>query len=226
MKVFDNIILVSGFANCYIIEREQECVLVDTGMSTKAKKITQTIKTNIPNKPLKSIILTHSHQDHLAGLATLNQLYEPSIVAHREESPFIMKTRNMPTRKDFDGFILKLFDRIMRIKGHEVHHEVEDNEEIHGLRVLHLPGHTPGTIALIDLDTQALFCGDIINTDKKGSKILPPSEKYALDYNQAIKSSIKMFDKVSPSVVLPGHGSPVFEPADAIKIYLDEYSKV
>ncbi len=94
------------------------------------------------------------------------------------------------------------------------------------MKILHLPGHTPGTIALVDIETQALFCGDIINVDKKGSKILPPKEKYALDYNQALKASFRMFDITSPSVVLSGHGTPIFEPDEAIKVYLDEYNKV
>jgi glyoxylase-like metal-dependent hydrolase (beta-lactamase superfamily II) len=208
------------------LEREEECILIDTGLSKKASKIITTINSNFPDKPLRAIFLTHHHQDHLGGLEVLKKLYEPSIIAHEEEIPFIMKTKEMPARKGFNGFMLRLFDKLLRLQVVEVDQNVTDKEEIYGLKVLHLPGHTPGTIALVDIETQALFCGDIINADKKGSKILPPSEKYALDYNQALKASLEMFDRTSPSVVLPGHGAPVFDPDEAIKVYLDEYSKV
>ncbi len=226
MRIFDSIHLVPSFVNSYVIEREKECVLIDTGLSKKASQIIQAINSNFPDKPLKAIFLTHSHQDHLAGLEALGKLYDPLVIAHEEESPFIMKTKEMPTRKGLDAFILKIFDKMLKISGYKVNQNVTDNEVIHGLRILHLPGHTPGTMALVDAETQALICGDIINTDKKGSKILPPNKKYALDYNQALDSSLKMFDMISPSVILPGHGSPIFEPEEAIKVYLDEYGKV
>lgn len=226
MKIFDSILLVPSFVNCYVIERENECILIDTGMSKNASKIIQTINSNFPDKPLKAIVLTHSHQDHLAGLKALEELYDPLVIAHEEETPFIMKIKEMPTRKGFDAIILKIFDKMLKISGCKVNQNVTANEVIHGLRVLHLPGHTPGTIALVDTETKALICGDIINTDKKGSKILPPSKKYALDYNQALDSSLKMFENFLPSVILPGHGSPIFEPEEAIKAYLDVYGKV
>lgn len=223
MKIFDSIHLVPSFVNCYILERETECILIDTGLSKKASQIIKVINSNFPDKPLNAIFLTHYHQDHLGGLETLKKLYEPSIIAHEEEIPYLMKTKEMPGHK---GFVSKFFDKLLSISEVEVNQKVTDNEEIYGLKILHLPGHTPGTIALVDIETQALFCGDIINADKKGRKILPPKEKYALDYNQALKASFRMFDTTSPSVVLPGHGSPIFEPDEAIKVYLDEYNKV
>lgn len=226
MRVFDEIILVPGGGNCYLIEREQECVLIDTGMSKKASKLIKTINSNFPYKPLEAIILTHSHQDHRAGLETLRKLYEPSVIAHEEESPYIEKTKELPSLGGFGGFMIKKLEGMVGISASKIDQKVVDNEVVYGLQVMHLPGHTPGTIALFDIENQALFCGDIINADKKGKKILPPKKDYALDYKQALKSSLRMLDKTSPSVILPGHGSPILEPEEAIKAYLDEYGKV
>jgi glyoxylase-like metal-dependent hydrolase (beta-lactamase superfamily II) len=226
MKIFENIYLIPGSVNCYIIEREQECVMIDTGMSKKASKIIHTIESNFPDKPLKAIFVTHSHVDHIMGLETLKKSYNPSIIAHKEESPYVERSKESPGFEGFGGFMVRIFEKMMRISGFKVDKEVEDNEEIHEIKVMHMPGHTPGTIALIDIETQALFCGDIINSDTKNKKILPPKESYALDYTQALKSSIRMLEETSPSVILPGHGPPIFEPDEAIKIYLDEYSKV
>ena len=223
MKIYDNIILIPGRGNCYLIERKQECVLIDTGMSKKASKLIKTINSNFPYKPLTAIIITHSHQDHIAGLEILSKIYEPSIIAHEEESPYIEQTKELPSFGGFGGFMLKLFEEMLGIPGSNVDQKVVDNDVVHGFKVMHLPGHTPGTIALFDIENQVLFCGDIINADKKGKKILPPKETFALDYEQALKSSVRMLEETSPSVILTGHGSPILEPEDAIKVYLDEY---
>jgi glyoxylase-like metal-dependent hydrolase (beta-lactamase superfamily II) len=64
MKILDSIFLIPSSVNCYLIEREEECVLIDTGMSKKAKSIIQTIEANCANKPLTAVIITHAHLDH------------------------------------------------------------------------------------------------------------------------------------------------------------------
>jgi len=226
MKILDNIFIIPSSVNCYLIEREQDCVLIDTGMSKKAKRIIQTIKSNCANKSLSAIIITHAHLDHYAGLETLVQLYGAETVAHKEESQYIMKTKEMPQREGFAGFMLKVLEKMSSVSGHNVDKIVTNQEVVNGLKVFHLPGHTPGTIALEDTVSNALFCGDIINANKTGDKILPPNQKFALDYEQALKASIKMFEITNPSVILPGHGSPILDPSDAIKTYLEEFGKV
>ncbi len=226
MRFFEKIFFIPGFVNCYLIERDEYCILIDAGMSKKAKKITQKISEQCPNKILKAIFVTHAHQDHTAGLKTLVRLYDSEIISHKKESGYIMKTEEFPTRGGFSGFMFKLLDKIMAIPACNVDKLVEDNEIVHGLRILHLPGHTPGTIALEDIETQALFCNDIINTNKEGTAILPPDKNYALDYDQAINSSIKMFQTSNPKAIMPGHGSPILEPEESIKLYLEEYKKV
>ncbi len=224
MRVLENIYLVSGFVNCYLIEREYDCVLIDTGMSKNAKNVIQTIKTHCPDKPLKAILITHAHLDHIRGLETLGQLYGPEVISHKDESAYIMKTEKMPTR---DGFFAKMttsFSSAFSGSGYTIDQIVTNGEVVYDLKVLHLPGHTPGTIAFEDTRTRALFCGDIINTNKQGDKILPPNKGYALDYDQALKSSIQMFKLSRPNAILPGHGTPILEPENAIKVYLEEYS--
>ena len=226
MRISDNIILIPSGGNCYLIERKEECVLIDTGMSPKASGIIKAINSNFPYKPLAAIIITHTHQDHMAGTKSLKQLYDPLVIAHKEEAPFIENRKELPRLDGFNGFMIKMFEKMLGKPSAKVDKKVEDDEIVYGLKVLHLPGHTPGTIALFDVENHALFCGDIINADKKGKRILPPKEGYAINYKEALKSSIKMLEVISPSVILPGHGSPISEPDAAIKAYLDEYNKV
>ena len=224
MRVLENIHLIPGFVNCYLIERENTCVLIDTGISKNANHIIKNVKSNCPGKSLKAIIVTHAHLDHTGGLETLRQLYGSDIIAHKHESAYITQTQKMPSRPGFFGKITGLTARILSGSGCQVDQEVVDEQVVYGFKVLHLPGHTPGTIALEDTETGALFCGDIINTNKKGDKILPPSKHYALDYEEALKSSIRMFKVSKPKAILPGHGTPIVGPRNAIKVYLEEYN--
>ena len=224
MRILDDIYLISGFVNSYLIERDDHSVIIDTGMSKKAKKVIQTIKSFCPDKPPKSIIITHCHQDHIAGLETLGQLYGSTVIAHEEESAYIMKIKNMPAREGFAGKTFSLLTKLFFSAHYTVDQIVTDHEVVYGLKVYHLPGHTPGSIALEDVGNQALFCSDILNTDKKGTKLMPPNKGFALDYEQALKSSTRLLRESKPSVILPGHGAPLFEPEEAIKEYLEEYS--
>ncbi len=224
MKIFENIHLVPGPINSYLIERENHCVLIDTGMSKSAKSIINTLKSNFPEKPLEAVLLTHAHMDHIAGLETLGQLYGPEVVCHESEKPYIIKSAKLPPREKFFGRAMGIFEKLMSHSGYTVDRIVVDGEVVHGLKVYHLPGHTPGTIALEDMETKALFCGDIVNSNRKGNVLLPPKRMFAIDYDQALKASIKMLQISKPSVLLPGHGKPIINPKDVITTYLEKYS--
>ena len=224
MRIFEDIYIIPGFVNSYLVEREHDCVLIDTGMSKKANNTIRAIKSYCSDKPLKAIIITHSHLDHIGGLETLGNLFGAEVVSHKEESPFIMKTKKLPSKQGFFGKLTRSFSNISFGSGHKINQMVTNGEIVYGLKVFHLPGHTPGSIALEDTETSALFCGDIINTNKKGDTILPPKKSFASNYEQALESSIKMFKLSKPKVILPGHGKPIIDPENAIKIYIEKYS--
>jgi hydroxyacylglutathione hydrolase len=82
---------------------------------------------------------------------------------------------------------------------------LKDGDVVGGLRVVHVPGHTAGSIAL-ERDDGAVFSGDALLTDKDGN-ILPPEPKLAEDPDQAAASAEKII-ALHPRPLLPGHGTP------------------
>jgi len=81
---------------------------------------------------------------------------------------------------------------------------LKDGDEVAGLRVIHIPGHTPGSIALYD--GTLLFSGDTLNV--REGRVQGPPPQYTADMRQAIASVRKLLS-LKFDVLLPGHGDPV-----------------
>ena len=224
MRILDHIYLLADFANSYLIEREKYCILVDTGPSKRAKKILQSVKSHSQDKPLAAILITHAHYDHLAGLESVGLYFGPEVISHHKENRFIMGLERFPSRKGLMGRMIGIFINTFSAQSYTVDRVVTDAEVIYDMKIHHLPGHTPGSIALEDTISGALFTGDAVITNRRGTKLRPPSKIYALDYNQALESSIKLLKSAQPKAILPGHGKPMLNPEEAINKYLQKYS--
>ena len=73
-------------------------------------------------------------------------------------------------------------------------------------RVVHVPGHTPGSVALHMPSVDAIFVGDALTTHnvltgEQGPRLAP----FTLQPNQAL-SSLGRLDGIEATWVLPGHG--------------------
>jgi glyoxylase-like metal-dependent hydrolase (beta-lactamase superfamily II) len=80
-----------------------------------------------------------------------------------------------------------------------------------GATVLHVPGHTPGSIALHLPAEGVLLCGDAI--DHRRGKLGPPPKGFTLDMDQAM-DSVRRMAELDFEVLGPGHGAPIRSGAD------------
>lgn len=149
---------------------------------------------------LESVVITHSHADHIAGLAELingtnikvyihkfdkNGLYDAKL---NEES--IVETRVLPVNEN--NIVI-----------------VRDKEKVTfgniDLIIMHTPGHTVGSIVLFNKQENILFSGDTIFEKTYGRTDLvassPDSMKNTLD---------NIFNEFENIQVFPGHGE-IFE---------------
>ena len=79
-----------------------------------------------------------------------------------------------------------------------------------GLRVLHLPGHTPGSIALYSEKRKVLFCGDTLGN--RDDTLSPPFQyKY---HKQECDATFARLAEMDIEAVLPGHGPPILNNAN------------
>ncbi len=162
---------------------------------------------------LKSVYLTHSHFDHIGGLAEIFQYAEPDVYIHPIARGYLDLHRD-----PFPAFFREL-EKYGKLK---LVREGDVLEGLSGLKVLHVPGHTAGDIAFYDEASKSLFCGDAVLSYKLrfGAILSKPDEVCGgrmIDKLNTLKSLLKL----PVRHLFPGHGEPIFEVGhDQIKIAL------
>lgn len=203
-----------GGVNCYLIEVENGFILIDTGFSTKRKFLDESLK-KVLNKPgneakkLKLIILTHGDSDHAGNAKFLREKYNAPIAMHSEDSKMVENadmTWNRKKKPDKLSFIFKV---IILISGKNDVFEtfvpdsyLQDGQNLaefdFDAKVIHLPGHSKGSIGILTKDGE-LFCGDLIY-NFVGFRYIDNLEEYNKSMDKIKKLNIKLF--------YPGHGKP------------------
>jgi steroid delta-isomerase-like uncharacterized protein len=90
---------------------------------------------------------------------------------------------------------------------------VQEGDDVAGFRVVHVPGHAPGLIALHRESDGVTLCSDVVYTlDNFGRDTPPhiPIPGYNLDTEQA-RGSIRKLAALDSTIVFPGHAEPVRE---------------
>ena len=140
--------------------------LVDTGLKGSTKRIVGGLAA-MGKKPedVTRIVLTHAHNDHAGGAASLASLSGAPVLIHETDAPFARDGKSPP--HDPATFLGRLVDRIggSSFPKVVVGEEFADGEVLPvagGLRVVHTPGHTMGHVALLHEPTGVLITGDSI----------------------------------------------------------------
>lgn len=141
------VVETSDNTTMYIIEGSKKAMLIDTG--TKCEKLDEVIK-QITQKPLL-VMVTHIHPDHAGNIKYFDQIYmHPGDTA-------LMRMMKV----EYDGKI----------------NYVKDGEKFDlggtTLEVLFTPGHTPGSIVLLDRKTGNCYSGDAFGSGQVWMQLLP-----------------------------------------------------
>lgn len=214
MEVVPGVHLIEGItAHCYLIDGP-ELTLIDTGMPRNAKKILHYITEILHRNPsdLKNILLTHCDVDHIGNARELRSITGASIAAHPLDAEIIAGKKIRQTSNSGMDILFKLLGFFLRVKSFPVDKIILDGDTIAGLTVLHMPGHTPGSLALYDPRRKVLFIGDTLGYKDGG--VRGPSKSVTWDMNQALHS-IEKLRSLEFSMMLSGHGEPLISGASA-----------
>ena len=194
-------LVVGNFASCaYVVAKGEnsECIIIDPGAEGDA--LLKVIEKH--NLTPKFIVNTHGHSDHIAANSLLKERFpELEICIHPEDARMLRSII-----KNLSLF----FGRRVRSPRAERLLEEGDTLEIKGgsFKVLHIPGHTKGGIALLHQaeqnDPAIIFSGDTLFAGGIGRTDFPSGSQKLLI--KAIKEKIMTLP--DETIVYPGHGPP------------------
>lgn len=178
--------------NAYVVwcDQSKACALVDPAPgSTRA--ITQFLL-QYHLEP-KMILLTHSHWDHTADVASLKRQLNVPVYIHALDKDNLVHPGS-------DG--LPMF---MPIEGVVPDHLLQDGEKIalgdQVLEVIHTPGHTPGGVCFYDADSGILISGDTLFKGSIGNLSFPTARP------DLMWPSLDRLAQLPPETTFyPGHG--------------------
>jgi hydroxyacylglutathione hydrolase len=214
VEVISGIHWIQGtYGNCYLIT-DQYLTLIDTGFPHKTKKILRYITHELHRQPLEltTIILTHSHYDHIGNAEQLRTITGAKIAAHSEDALYIERKKQPPLPTGGMRIIFKLLSPMIKVQPFAVDISLKENEEIAGLTTVYSPGHTPGSICLYDPKRKVLFTGDTLRYSN--GTIEGPSKRFSIDMDRA-HNSIQKLKTLDFDIMLSGHGTPITENASA-----------
>ncbi|MBP3965755.1 MBL fold metallo-hydrolase [Paenibacillus lignilyticus] len=193
----------------WVVREEDGVTLVDAGIPLMTKGIISFID-QLQAGPLKRIVLTHGHSDHVGAITGLLARYpDAEVYAHEIEFPYMEGNKPYPGRKKAAQSVKAGLAKPLEQEGGEL-------ANIGSLSVYHTPGHAPGHVVYFHKQDGMLLAGDLF-TSKKG-RLRKPMAMFTADMAEAIRSS-EIVRQLKPKRLEICHGGPVMQPA----AQLDEY---
>jgi len=218
--------------------------LIDTG--PKTKEASEALKEGLRKarfrvQDIRRIVLTHAHEDH-CGLAKRlrDEARDAEVFVHGwetghragrleyEEHRRLLERAGVPAeeiarmRRMYEG-VRQYADAL----GDGEHAELVDEEEIKfekgALRVVHTPGHTPGSCSFLREADRTLLAGDCVLKRITPNPILSPDP---VDPSRRFRSlaeylvSLARLRSLHPTLVYGGHGEPVSDYEELFNRYL------
>lgn len=201
---------------------DENWVLIDAGMPKSGEEIKEVAEKRFGRGTRPSaIILTHGHFDHVGGLVYLINEWNVPVYAHPLEFLYLTGDKRYPEPDtSVEGGLLAKISSIYPIEPVNIApalRELPSNNSIPGLeewRWIHVPGHSPGQIALFRDRDRFLIAADAFVTVKQDSlyKVLIQKEEvhgppvYLTTNWEMARDSVQKLESLKPNFVITGHG--------------------
>jgi len=182
--------------NSFVLYDETgECIIVDPGCNSKDQQ--EQLTRFILDKKLTPVFIvnTHGHFDHIFGNIWAKEEFGCPVLAHKEDEPI------MEHADKYAGLFGFTFGKSPLPDGY-----LNENEDLKFgvslMNVLHVPGHSPGSICLYSATDRILICGDVLFNGSIGR-----TDLFGGNYDQLIGGiKSKLMTLPADTVVWPGHG--------------------
>jgi hydroxyacylglutathione hydrolase len=183
--------------------------VIDTGVPRSGAKILAYIRDRMHRDPqeIGTIVLTHFHLDHTGGVAALKAAAPGAkVVIHEADAGYVSGDNAVPRYPGVKGLLLHIGGKIMGPKPFRPDIILHDGDRVDRLLCVHIPGHTYGSIGLLDDETKVFFAGDTLRYD--GTSLAQGPAYATLDPARE-RASIRRIATLTFDTLLVGHGVPL-----------------
>ena len=201
-------------AHAYLVGKpsSQNLSLIDAGLTGKGNYKIQSIqKAGIDLSAIKRIIMTHTHLDHIGCLAEiLKQIPWAELWVHRLEADLLEQgdERAVYGMEMFRGLCQEQFGLKPAAFKFQVHRKLQGGEILDlgatEWEVMHIPGHSMGSIGLYHRSLKILIPGDVVYADFAIGRF----DLYGAEASE-LKKSLMRLAKLEVEILLPGHNQIV-----------------
>ncbi|HEX8476311.1 MAG TPA: MBL fold metallo-hydrolase [Pyrinomonadaceae bacterium] len=232
-----------GPVNVYLIA-EDPVTLIDTGPKTKEglEALKEGLRrARVRVQDIRRIVLTHAHEDHCGLARSLrDEAKDAEVLVHGwetghragrleyEEHRALLERAGVPP-DEIEG-MRKIYEGVRQYADaleDGQHGELMDDAEIEfangSLRVVHTPGHTPGSCSFIREADRTIIAGDCVLKRITPNPVLSPDP---VDPSKRFHSlaeylvSLARLRTFAPTLVHGGHGDPVTDYEELFNRYL------
>jgi len=182
--------------NTYVLwDESNECIIVDPGCSNALQQSELTGFIRAQELHPVMLINTHGHIDHIAGDTFVKSTYSIPLAMHEQDCFLLNKALHFAEFFAFHAEQPPAPDKLLK-----------DGDEVRFgnsvLSVIHIPGHSPGSVALYSKENNLVVSGDVLFNGSVGRSDFPGG-----DHQTLIKGITEKLMKLPrETVVYPGHG--------------------
>ena len=192
----------------YLVRSEPQLVLIDCGAGRSFEKLMENIRAlGFQPEQLKTIIATHAHIDHIGALAEFKKEFGCQVVAHYRDAERIESGEG--TGAEWYGLPYTPCQVDIKL----TQGEESLNLGKHIFKLLHVPGHTPGSlVCYLDIGGQRVLFGQDIH----GPYNLPGSDP------ELARKSLQKLIELEADILCEGHFG-IFQPKQEVRRYIERY---
>lgn len=218
-----------------IVEDDRSAHIVDCGDPGSGEQILGYLRKHVRDPPkIRTLVLTHFDADHSGSAAELKRMTGCTIMAPEFDAEIISGRRftNEDMRRVLPAYAPREIEALERkIESQEIPTVPVDRvlrgderlDFVGGLRVLRVPGHTPGHIVLLVPRLSALITGDVLTAPD--GRVGPPMPQYTPSPDRAMQS-LKSLAGLEFEILVAYHFPPITAGGSkALKGYLRTLGK-